>query len=202
MVKYFVTGTDTDAGKSVASAWLVRHLEADYWKPVQSGHDGGTDPERIAAWAGLGPDRILPCIYELTEPLSPHESARRDGVTIDMSRFTVPETDRNLVMEGAGGLMVPLNDDHYVIDLIAQLNVPVILVARSTLGTINHTLLSLKAIRDRGLELKGVIMSGPLMPHNREALEFYGKVDIIAEIPQLDTISPETLESVPALVEL
>jgi len=193
---FFVTGTDTDVGKTVVSAWLLTHLDALYWKPVQAGTEPETDSMTVRRLAGLSADRILPEAYVLPEAIAPHEAARRAGVTIDMAKLEAPATDRLLVVEGAGGLMVPITDKAYMIDLAADLDLPIILVARSTLGTINHTLLSIEAIRRRGLPLAGVVMSGPETPHNRAAIERYGQIEIIAEIPWLESINRSVLKSI------
>ncbi len=175
----FVTGTDTGVGKTVVSAWLALHLCADYWKPVQSGLDDETDAEAVARLTGDAGVGIHPCAFELTQPLSPHEAARRDGITIKLDDFTLPETDRPLIVEGAGGLLVPLNDTHYMIDLIERLGLPCVLVARSGLGTINHTLLSLAALRTRGLPIECVVINGPENPANRKAIEDFGGVPVL-----------------------
>ncbi len=145
----------------------------------------------------------MPEAYVLPDALAPHEAARRAGIAIDMAKLVPPPCDRPLVVEGAGGLMVPLDDQFYVIDLARDLGLPLILVARSTLGTINHTLLSLEAIRRRGLPLAGVVINGPETPHNRAAIERYGQVEIIAEIPRLDPLtrrrcSPSSRRSISA----
>ncbi|MFD0987680.1 dethiobiotin synthase [Methyloligella solikamskensis] len=193
MSGFFVTGTDTDVGKTVVAAWLTAYLGADYWKPIQSGVADGTDTKTVRALAELPDERIVPEAYVLPEPLSPHESARRAGVTIDLAAIRLPETENFLVVEGAGGLMVPLNETELVIDLMEDLGLPAILVARSTLGTINHTLLSLEALRRRGLAVAGVIMVGPESGHNRAAIERYGRTQVIAEIPWLDPLNRQTL---------
>jgi len=193
---YFVSGTDTDVGKTVASAWLMLHLEASYWKPIQAGLDGETDEAAVRRMTGASESRFVPSTYALPDPMSPHEAARRAGVTIGLDRFELPDVPGPLVVEGAGGLMVPLNDTAYVIDLIAQLGLPTILVCRSTLGTINHTLLSLEALRRRGLAVAGAILNGPLTPHNRAAIETYGAVRVLAEIPPLDELTPAALERI------
>ena len=170
---FFVTGTDTDVGKTVVAAWLVARLGACYWKPVQAGTHPETDSATVRRLSGANPDRILPEAYVLAEPIAPHEAALREGIGIDMAKLVPPPCNRPLVAEGAGGLMVPLNDQSFVIDLARELDLPLILVARSTLGTINHTLLSLEAIRRRGLALAGVVINGPETPHNRAAIERY-----------------------------
>jgi dethiobiotin synthase len=199
---FFVTGTDTDVGKTVVAAWLVARLGASYWKPVQAGTDPETDSDTVRRLAGVGQDRILPEAYVLPHPLAPHEAARRAGLAIDMAKLVPPASDRPLVVEGAGGLMVPLGDQSYVIDLARDLDLPLILVARSTLGTINHTLLSLEAIRRRGLPLAGVVINGPETPHNRAAIERYGRVQIIAEIPRLDPVTSDSLLAIEPEIDL
>jgi dethiobiotin synthase len=201
---FFVAGTDTDIGKSVVCAWLLRQLDADYWKPVQSGLDwiDGQpfgDSERVQALADWPAERFHPPTYTLNQPLSPHASAALDGVEIELSRFALPETDRTLVVEGAGGLLVPLNAHDLLIDLMAQLGLPVILVARSGLGTINHSLLSLDGMRARGLHCAGVVMVGEPSPSNKQAIEHYGGVSVLAEIPPLDPLNSEALDRLPNL---
>jgi dethiobiotin synthase len=130
---FFVTGTDTDVGKTVVAAWLVARLGACYWKPVQAGTHPETDSVTVRRLSGAAPDRILPEAYVLAEPMAPHEAARREGIAIDMAKLVPPPCHRPLVAEGAGGLMVPLNEQSYVIDLARELDLPLILVARSTL---------------------------------------------------------------------
>jgi dethiobiotin synthase len=199
---FFVTGTDTNVGKTVVAAWLVARLGANYWKPVQAGNHPETDSEIVGRLTEVAADRILPEAYVLPEPIAPHEAARRAGIAIDMQKLVPPVSERPLVVEGAGGLMVPLTDTALVIDLADQLELPVILVARSTLGTINHTLLSIEAIRRRGIPLAGVVVNGPETPHNRAAIERYGQVEIIAEIPWLDQVTPATLRVIQPELDL
>ncbi|HJN22381.1 MAG TPA: dethiobiotin synthase [Rhodospirillales bacterium] len=193
----FVTGTDTGIGKTVVSAWLVHHMEADYWKPVQAGLADGTDAEAVRRLAGLGPDRIHPSAYELNAPLSPHEAARLDGVHIRMERIVRPRAARPLVVEGAGGLLVPLNKDHFIIDLIALCKLPAILVSRSGLGTINHSLLSIEAMRRRDISIAGIVLIGPENPGNHRTIEEFGRVKVIATLPPLDPLNKEALAAIP-----
>lgn len=208
MEGFFVTGTDTDVGKTVVAAWLLAHLEAAhleacYWKPVQAGTAPETDSATVRRLSGVDGARILPEAYVLPDPIAPHEAARRAGIAIDMERLIAPPCDSGLlVVEGAGGVMVPLNDTARVIDLAEELQLPVILVARSTLGTINHTLLSLEAIRRRGLPLAGVVINGPETPHNRAAIERYGQVEVIAEIPWLDSVDRAALCAIEPEIDL
>jgi len=204
---FFVTGTDTDVGKTVVAAWLLSHLDtlqidACYWKPVQAGAEPETDTAAVRRLAEVSDDRILPEAYVLPEAMAPHEAARRAGVEIDMAKLEAPASGRLLVVEGAGGMLVPLTDTAFVIDLAAELHLPVIVVARSTLGTINHTLLSLEALRRRGLPLAGVVINGPEMPHNRAAIERYGQVQVIAEIPWLPAVTRASLLEVEPELDL
>ncbi|MGA7371720.1 MAG: dethiobiotin synthase [Methyloceanibacter sp.] len=202
MQGFFVTGTDTDVGKTTVSAWLMTQLDADYWKPVQAGAEPETDAMTVRRLAELPGDRIMPEAYLLPEAMAPHEAARRAGTAIDMAKLEPPATDRLLVVEGAGGMLVPLTEDAYVIDLAAHLHLPVILVARSTLGTINHTLLSIEALRRRSLPLAGVVINGPETPHNRAAIERYGEVNVIAEIPWLPEVTRATLLAIEPELDL
>ena len=202
MQGFFVTGSDTDVGKTVVSAWLVARLGACYWKPVQAGTEPETDSDIVRRLSGAEPERILPEAYILPEPIAPHEAARRAGIVIDMAKLVPPPCTAPLVVEGAGGLMVPLDDCSFMVDFAQELGLPVILVVRSTLGTINHTLLSVEAIRRRGLPLAGVVVNGPETPHNRAAIERYGKVQVIAEIPWLDQLTPATLAAIEPELDL
>jgi dethiobiotin synthetase/malonyl-CoA O-methyltransferase len=183
----FVTGTDTDVGKTMVSAWLVRSWKADYWKPIQSGTDDCWDADVIRKVAPK--TQVHPSTYALKAPLSPHEAARLQGITIRSELFTLPPAMRSLVVEGAGGALVPINDDEVMADVMVRLGLPVLVVARSGLGTINHTLLTLGALRHRGLTVAGVVLNGPSNPANRQAIEHFGKIRVIAELPPLDGIA-------------
>lgn len=193
MSGYFVTGTDTNVGKTIVSAYLMRALDGDYWKPVQSGLEGETDTEAVRRLTGLPPERFHPPAYELRAPLSPHESARREGVTISLDRFKLPKTARPLIVEGAGGVLVPLNGDALMVDLMRRLNLPVILVARTALGTINHTLVSLEALRARSVAIVGVITNGEPNAANRMAIETYGRVRVLCELPVLSPLDAQSI---------
>lgn len=190
--KFFVSGTDTDIGKTIVCKWLCLHWQADYWKPVQSGLKGRTDSEFVAEDSKI---KTHPETYKLKQPLSPHESARQDGINIELNQFKPPESER-LIIEGAGGLLVPLNQSELMTDLITHLESRVLLVASSQLGTINHTLLSLQAMALRNIECAGVILSGPPNPSNLKAIEYYGNIRVLAQLPQLKQISTETLLSI------
>lgn len=193
--QFFVTGTDTNVGKTVVSAMLALGLGAAYWKPVQSGLEPITDTEYVRQTTGLDASHFIPERFRLTEPLSPHASAAIDGVKIALSDFQLPVTTKpHLIVEGAGGLMVPLNQQDFIIDLIQHLDLPVCLVARSTLGTINHTLLSIAQLRRAQVPILGVILNGPKNPSNRDAIAHYGQVPILGELEPLATINPDTLK--------
>lgn len=194
---FWITGTDTDVGKSVVSAMLVTALESSYWKPVQSGVLTGTDTEFVAQVSGLTKDHFIPEVYKTTHPLSPHLSARIDGITIDLNAFYKPDStvikNNTLVMEGAGGVLVPLNSNSFVIDLIRQIIAPVIIVCRSTLGTINHSLTTIEALRSREIPIKGFIMNGPKNVENERAVRDYGQVEHLGSIPSLRKVDRQTL---------
>ncbi len=185
--RLFVTGTDTGVGKSYVAALLAVGLEAAYWKPVQSGADA--DADWVRGVTGLPAERILPETYRLRAPLSPHEAARREGVQIEMSRFALP-VQKRLIVEGAGGVMVPLDDRHLMVDLMAALGLPVLVVARSELGTINHTLLTLDQLRRRDCPLLGVVVNGPPNPANCQAIAYYGEVPVLAVVDRRVELSP------------
>ncbi len=194
----FVTGTDTGVGKTVVAAMLALGLDGFYWKPIQSGTDDGTDRASVAQWTGLAPERLLPEAYCLRLPASPHLAAAAEGVRIDLDRCARPATKefrRPLIVEGAGGLLVPLNERELMIDLVARLGFPVVLVARSTLGTINHMLLSLAALRARRLPLAAVILNGPPHPENEAAIRVYGAVESLFTLPPLAPLDAPRLRA-------
>jgi len=192
----FITGTDTAVGKTVLAALLVAALERKYWKPVQTGATEGTDRETVMKLAGVDPKQTFPESYLFDAPVSPHLAASRQGAVIDLRRIRRPESSDPLVIEGAGGLMVPINDESFMIDLMRQLDAPVVVAARTALGTINHTLLTVKAIRDAQLDLRGVVMIGKEDADNRRAVERYGNVPVVGFIPWLETIDRAALRSV------
>ncbi|MGB1416402.1 MAG: dethiobiotin synthase [Synechococcus sp.] len=189
-----VCGTDTDVGKTVVSAWLVQGLNATYWKPVQSGLDGGGDRGRVQQLLGLPPDRLLPEAYAFQQPVSPHWAAELDAHPLEPDRLQLPTTSGPLIIETAGGLMVPLTRNWLQLDQLQRWACPIVLVARSGLGTLNHTLLSLEALRHRGLEVIGVILNGPPHADNPATLEQFGKVSVIGHLPPLDPLDAQQLQ--------
>ncbi len=193
--QFFIAGTDTDIGKTVVSAMMMANLDATYWKPIQSGLEDETDSEFVKRISEVDESRIIPERWTLTAPMSPHASADIDGVSIKLEDFEIPEySTRHLIVEGAGGLLVPINWDHTILDIIEKLNLPVLLVARSGLGTLNHTLLSLKALRDRGIYVFAVLLSGPYHNSNRETLRYFGDLPIY-ELGQLTKIDKKALQT-------
>lgn len=191
----FVTGTDTDVGKTLVSAWLAQHWAAAYWKPIQSGSAEGVDADSIAKLAPAA--EILPSSYVLQAPLSPHEAARRERVRIDLSALKPPRTAKPLVVEGAGGVMVPLNETALMADLMERLRLPVVVVARTGLGTINHTLMTLEVLRRRRIPILGVVMNGQKNPANRQAIEHFGAVQVLAEIQPLFAVTAAAVAALP-----
>jgi dethiobiotin synthetase len=190
----FITGTDTGIGKTVVSAMLTLGLKATYWKPVQSGLDEETDTEAVKRWTHLPSSHFRPETYRLSEPLSPHASAAIDGVQIQMNDFRLPDYNTDhLMIEGAGGVLVPLNEDSMMIDLMAQLQTSALIVVRSELGTLNHTFLTLEALRKRNIPIFGVIMNGPQNESNRKAIEDYGDVEVLGELEPMDEVNAQSL---------
>ncbi|MBT2189239.1 dethiobiotin synthase [Sphingobium nicotianae] len=183
-----VSGTDTDIGKTVAAAGLAAALGAYYWKPVQAGIEGGTDSDRAEA-LGVPKEHVLPEAYRLDLPASPHLAAERQGLAIEEDRLILPEL-RPLIVEGAGGLMVPLRRDPpaLMIDLFAAWNHPVLLVARTGLGTINHSLLSIEALRARSMPIAGILFVGDAHDDNETVVPALGTVRSFGRLPLLDAL--------------
>ncbi|EGP55547.1 dithiobiotin synthetase [Agrobacterium tumefaciens F2] len=191
--RFVVSGTDTGIGKTIFSAALTHALQAYYWKPVQSGLDEETDSEVVERLGGVSRARILPEAYRLKMPASPHLSARLEGVTIDPERLIPPEMDGPLVIEGAGGLLVPLTDKLLFADIFARWRIPLILCARTSLGTINHTLLSLEALQQRAIPVHGVVFIGDENRENQRIIADIGGVRSLGRMPRLPEMSAETL---------
>ena len=192
----FVTGTDTGVGKTVVSAVLARAWDADYWKPVQTGlaEDEG-DTAAVARMTGLKPGRLHPPRHAYAAPLSPDAAAAAEGVRIAVEDFSMPVSLRPVVVEGAGGPLVPLNDQALTVDLMARLGLPVVLAVANRLGAINHALAALEAVRARGLEVLGVVLVGPAFAANRQAIETHGRVRVLAELPIAERLDAETISA-------
>ena len=189
MKAYVVTGTDTGIGKTVFAAGLTGRLQAHYWKPIQSGLEEETDSETVARLSGRP---VLPEAYRLSVPASPHISAAAEGVRIDDMSLALPK-ERPLVIEGAGGLMVPLNDRVTFLDVFARWGLPVILVARTSLGTINHSLLSIAALRARDIPIGGILFSGDAHEENEAIIPRLSGVWSLGRLPRLDSLDPARL---------
>jgi dethiobiotin synthetase len=187
-----VTGTDTDIGKTVFAAGLTAALGARYWKPVQAGLADGSDAASVVT-LGVPADRVLPEAYRLTTPCSPHLAAEIDRVAIDPERLALPEVDSALVVEGAGGVMVPVTRELIFADLFARWAKPVVLVARTGLGTINHSLLSIEALRNRGVPILGIAFVGDAVEDSEATIAALGKVRRLGRLPRLDPLNAATL---------
>jgi dethiobiotin synthetase len=187
---FVVTGTDTGVGKTVVAAGLAGALGARYWKPIQAGLDEESDSDAVRRLTE-GRARVLAEAYRLATPCSPHEAARIDGVRVEAP--ALPQGDGPLVVEGAGGVLVPVNDRLLYADLFAAWGLPVILVARTALGTINHSLLSLQALRSRDITVAGVIFSGEANEASEAAIVNFGQCRRLGRLPRLDPLTPAAL---------
>ena len=195
MTRLVVTGTDTGIGKTVLAAALTGALGARYWKPVQAGLEGESDSEAVARLSGLGAGSIIPEAYRLNTPCSPHQAAAIDGLTIDPAHLSLPEGTGPLVVEGAGGVLVPLADDLLYADLFARWNLPVVLASRTELGTINHSLLSIEALRARHVTIAGIAFIGDGNAESERIICAIGQVRRLGRLPRLDPLDPGTLAS-------
>ncbi|EQB30917.1 dethiobiotin synthase [Sphingobium ummariense] len=188
MTVLIVTGTDTGIGKTVFAAGLAGALGAHYWKPIQAGIDPEGDSETVARLSGLPADHILPEAYRLATPASPHLAARLDGVEIALDRLALPLVDGPLVVEGAGGVLVPISETLLMADLFAHWDRPVILCARTALGTINHSLLSIEALRARAVPIAGIAFIGDPHPENERIIPALAGVPSLGRLPLLDRL--------------
>ena len=189
----FVTGTDTNVGKTVFCAGLTRLLHGFYWKPIQSGLESEPDSDTVRRLSGLPPERILPEAWRLKTAASPHLAAELDGVTIDPDGLMPPPTEAPLVVEGAGGVLVPVTRDVLFADLVSRWRMPTVLCTRTTLGTINHTLLSIEALRSRHIPILGVALIGAPHAENQKVIARFGKVPILGRLPTLRPLNADTL---------
>lgn len=195
MKGFIVTGTDTGIGKTVFAAGLTAALRGTYWKPVQSGLEEETDTEVVARLcAGTGA-QVLPEAYRLKTPCSPHEAARIDGITMDRDRLELPAAEDPLIVEGAGGVLVPYTDDLLAADLFSRWALPAIVVARTTLGTISHTLLTVEALKARGVLIAGVVFTGEEEPVAQRAIAHFSGVAQLGRLPQLEPLDAAGLSA-------
>ncbi|SCW64331.1 dethiobiotin synthetase [Sphingobium faniae] len=193
MSLFVVTGTDTGIGKTVFAAGLAGAIGGYYWKPIQAGVDPEGDSETVARLSGLPARRILPEAYRLSTPASPHLAARIDGVEIRLDRLALPAVDGPLVVEGAGGVLVPVSGTMLMADLFAHWSKPVILCARTGLGTINHSLLSIEALRARGVPIAGIAFIGDPHAENERIIPALGRVANLGRLPHLRALDPASL---------
>ena len=208
MKKIFVTGTDTDIGKTIVSAGLCLTWPAHYWKPIQAGYTAkpnspseailnknilpGTDNEVLSQF--IPKQNIHPSSYTLKNPLSPNQAAKIEGINIQIEKINYPKCSSNLIIEGAGGALVPFNNKEDMTDLMKKMDCPVIIVAKSALGTLNHTFLTLSVLRAKKIPILGVIMVGPLHHNNKKDIEKTGKAPVLLELPFLENLSARTLK--------
>lgn len=195
MKRFFVSGIDTNVGKTVAAAVLTQALGADYWKPVQSGDLEQSDTLRVQSLVQHPQTHFHPEAYRLNTPASPHYSAKVDGITIEPNTFQLPETDNHLVVEGAGGLFVPLNDHYLLLDLIQDLQLPVVLVVNFYLGSINHTLSSVYALRQKNIPIAGLLFNGTITPSSESYILQYTKLPVLGRLPQLEVINATAIQN-------
>jgi dethiobiotin synthetase len=188
---YFVTGIGTGIGKTIVSSILTEKLQADYWKPIQSGDLEISDSLFVGNLISNTKTLIHPERYRLGQPLSPHLSAKIDGVHITTDSIKKPITDNSLIIEGAGGLMVPLNDKELICDLIKSLDAKVIVVSQNYLGSINHTLLTLEVLKANKISVEGLIFNGPANAETEDYIQNYSGVKVIGKVPFMSRIDKE-----------
>ncbi len=194
MKKFIVTGIGTDIGKTVVSSILAEALKATYWKPVQAGDLDNSDSLKIKKWCSESV-QVLPEVFRLSQPLSPHSAAEIDNIKITANDLVLPEVDGNFILEGAGGIMVPLNQEGLLfVDLIPMWNLPVILVSRHYLGSINHTLLTAEILQNRGAKIEGVIFVGDENKSTESIILSKTKLKLIARIPITEEITSEFIK--------
>jgi len=198
----FVTGIGTGIGKTLISAILVEKLKADYWKPIQSGDLDNSDTQKVKSLVSNTQSIFHQESYRLTQPYSPHKSAALDGITIDPEEIKLPATNNRLVIEGAGGLMVPLNDSFLMIDLIKKLDAEVILVSQNYLGSINHTLLSVVALKANNIPIKGIIFNGNGDDYTMDYILKYSNLSSLGHILQLDEVNKKTVATVAEILSI
>lgn len=194
MKKFIVTGIGTDIGKTVVSSILAEALKATYWKPVQAGDLDNSDSIKIKKWCSESV-QVLPEVFRLSQPLSPHSAAEIDNIKITANDLVLPEVDGNFILEGAGGIMVPLNQEGLLfVDLIPMWNLPVILVSRHYLGSINHTLLTAEILQNRGAKIEGIIFVGDENKSTESIILSKTKLKLIARIPIAEEITSEFIK--------
>jgi dethiobiotin synthetase len=193
MKRIFITGIGTNIGKTVVSAIVTEYLNADYWKPIQSGDLMDSDTMKVKTLISNNKSVFHPEKYRLSQPLSPHAAAKRDGVAIKLEDFILPETENHLVIEGAGGLMVPLNNEMLIADLIQHLDVSVLLVSQNYLGSINHTLLTIQELKRRNITIIGIVINGESTPETEAFVMQYSNLPIVLRVENESSIDQNTV---------
>lgn len=196
MKNYFITGIGTEVGKTIASAVITQALKADYWKPVQAGELNHSDQMKVEALIDNNLTKFHPEAYKLKQPISPHAAAERDGVEIDISSLKIPHTINHLVIEGAGGLLVPLNNKDTILNLIESLKCEVILVSRHYLGSINHTLMSINVLQQKNIPIKGILFNGKENKDTESIITKMSGVNIMGRIDELDDLNKSVINSI------
>ncbi len=192
MKRIFITGNGTDIGKTVVSAIITEALQADYWKPVQSGELENTDTMKVKNLVSNTKTVFHPEKFKLNEPLSPHAAAKIDGVLIKLQDFSIPKTVNHLIIEGAGGLMVPLNNNILIADLISYLDLSVIVVSRNYLGSINHTLLTIQELKRRSIPIIGIVFNGEHTPQTEDFIQEYTNLPVLFRIDNEEKIDKQS----------
>ncbi|MFN4234840.1 MAG: dethiobiotin synthase [Bacteroidia bacterium] len=193
MRKIFITGIGTDVGKTVVSAIVTEALQADYWKPIQTGSYISCDADTVRNLISNTKTKIHPEVYKLEQPLSPHAAAELENVKISLSEIELPKTDNTLVIEGAGGIMVPLNDHEFILDIIKKFNAETILVIQNYLGSINHSLLSIDCLKKHQINILGIIFNGPPHKMSEDIIKKYSQLPILAHIGKEPKITPAVI---------
>ena len=194
--KLVICGTDTDVGKTIVSALLVQGLQSTYWKPIQSGVTGGTDTDHIRKILSLPSERIIPEVYKFQAPVSPHWAAEKESSCILIEKLNLPSSlPEKIVIETAGGLMVPLTRNFLQLEQLEIWRLPIVLVARSGLGTINHTLLSIEALKNRKIPILGVVFNGPVHQDNPKTISDFSNIPVIAELPFLNHLNSKSIQN-------
>ena len=199
---FFVTGIGTGIGKTITSAVLTEKLQADYWKPVQSGDLDSSDTLKVKSLISNNRTVFHPETYGLTQPYSPHKSAAIDGLVIEKEKFIIPQTNNNLIIEGAGGLMVPLNDNFLIIDLIKQLSADVILVSQNYLGSINHTLLSATILKQYDIHIAGIIFNGKTDVDSESYILQYTGFKLLGHLPEFERLNKSSVHEAGKYIDL
>ena len=193
--KFFITGTDTSVGKTLFCSILMDKFLYDYWKPIQTGNKNDNDTIYIKKICKIPSNRFYKPAFSFRKSLSPHQAAKYENVSINLNNIKKPITNNPLIIEGIGGILVPLNNKNLIIDLIKKLKFPVIIVTRSTLGTINHTLMTIKILRQNKIKIYGVVLNGVMNKKNAQSIEHFGKVKVLAQIPFFKKISLKKIKN-------